>query len=216
MTRLDPYEVLDPISSADRALMDPPPLADSLEAVRKEAGGWLTAISALFGVFALVTVFSGPKTLEDIPPGALGTLVVAAILLSALLIIGAIWLASRAANGRRRFEKNVNANDIRRSQIAEIKSSINSLRWSRRLTASGLSLVFLTFVVGWLAPNLDPQPEARVYASTGSGVFCGLLRTDEKGSVVIVPDAGSPQPVNEVETTKAGTCKPVSGASASP
>ncbi|WP_155375174.1 hypothetical protein [Catellatospora vulcania] len=160
--------------------------APSAEGPRTQAAAWRSGLTAVTALLAAALIVRGPDDLADLH--WIVQVVVAALLLAGFaLLVRAILPAVAAAAPSAEPE----ARDLART---------------RRYAVTGLGLVGVAVLGGWLAPAA-PASSSLIQLTYDHGIICGLVSLEPDGYVTVLPDPG--QPENRI-TAKARTLVPIS------
>jgi hypothetical protein len=174
-----------------------------LKSVRDTADAWGKSISAVLGVFALVSFVKGPDVVSAIPTGSRATFhlffltldpartVVAWIFIAAAMILVAVITAAIAAEGTPAWEPKLDGRRFRTLTEGGEKRAIKWLLISRILTLLGAFLVFCAMALAWTATIDKLSKPQVVMASTKDAVVCGELRSRPDGSIEVVSVGGA-------------------------
>jgi hypothetical protein len=142
---------------------------DPLRDVRSIAGRWSATIGALAGLFGLVALVSGPRTVDGLAP-AWRVICGVLVLLVLLFAAAASWFAAAAAQGRVVTTLRTAAR-YRAAYEGEEQRARTQLRSSKLSTAIAGGLLIAAIAISWYAPR-TPGRVLVVRGTTPAAVQC--------------------------------------------
>lgn len=128
---------------------------DQLMHARAQAEGWRNGLAAATSVIATVTLVRGRT---DFTPLATSwkVLIVTGLTAAFASLVAAFLVAIRAANGRPGLMIQADGESLRKYIAHESRRVMQLLPWAAYLSVVGVTLVFATAVLTWLAPSGGP------------------------------------------------------------
>lgn len=167
-----------------------------LERLRKAAGNWKTGLAALLALLPTLVVVKGTDSVADLSNRSKG-IVGGFTALGALLAVIAALLALRASYGS--LERQDSADDMTAARETEIDTTLDYLKWTRRLTVAAVVLLAVAIGYAWGAPSSDPANFA--VTKTDDSVVCGTYVAPTTSAVRVKTSSGtSAIPLEQVKS----------------
>ncbi len=185
--------------------------ATALATVQAAAAKWQTALTAILGLIAVLTVIGGRSTLQSlttVPQIAVGVAAVISIAANAW----AIYQASLAAVGFPRLKdiKDLpSLIDTDEGPTAQAKGAVDRLRCALASAAVSLAAGAVAVAFVWYGTGV-PSTSATLVLTTGQSV-CGSIATTDltkaSGQIMFTSNGTTkPYPVNEIARINVGSC----------
>jgi hypothetical protein len=157
---------------------------DPLREVRTIAGRWSATLGVFAGLFGLVALVSGPRTVDGLEP--VWRVATGVLVLLVLLCAGAAcWLAAAAAHGRVVSSWRTGPSYRAAYQLEEGRATAQ-LHWSKIFTAGAGTLLVAAIGVSWYAPR---TPDKVLVVRQGATVQC--LPLPATGTIVLLGGASA-------------------------
>lgn len=154
---------------------------NGLAGIRGSAEKWSASIAALTGVFGIVGLIEGRKTISELDRSweiVVGCLAAAALLLA----LRGILLAALAAQGSPSTIE-ATAAKLRRFYENEAFEAADLLRYSRVLVVVAVLFAGAAVGVTWFGPEHAAAPQKKLVVTDG-GYLCGTLQLDGANAIV--------------------------------
>lgn len=175
-----------------------------LKDVRAAAEQWRNGIGALTGALGTVSILKGAETFADIPTGIARVLAIGGSAVALVCLLVGTALAMRAAFAHPTLAEN-SAEVMKANVEQEVKTSLNYLKWSKRVVVVGLLGLLTAIAVAWIN---TPQEKSdwKIVLKDGSSICGPLAGVSQVELQVKIGDSVTTYPWTQIATVTSAGC----------